>query len=116
MITVDKIINSFPKPTPKKIVGIPSYESIKYLNGDISTNTASVHSDLGDGNHGHLRLLVNPVIYATIFPVPYQPPANPAPPNTAGMTGPQITAANLTLRCRKRKFAEYIALQNALKN
>ena len=31
------------------------------------------------------------------------------------MTGPQITAANRQYNTDKRKFAEYVSLQNALK-
>ena len=115
MTTVDSLIEGFPKATPTKISGLPTYETIKRLNDDISANAASVHTDLGGGNHGHLGLTVSPTIYATVSGTPYTAPTSPAPPALTGLTGPQITAANRRYDSDKKKFAEFVALQNALK-
>lgn len=115
MTTVDSLIEGFPKATPTRIVGIPTYENIKRLNDDISANAASIHSELGGGTHGHLGLTVNPTIYATVSGTPYTAPTSPEPPVLTGFTGHQITAANRRYDSDKRKFAEFVALQNALK-
>ena len=115
MTTVDSLIDGFPKATPTKISGLPTYETIKRLNNDISANAALVHTDLGGGNHGHLGLTVNPTIYATVSGTPYVAPVSPDPPALAGFTGPQITAANRRYDAGKKKFANFVALQNALK-
>ena len=115
MTAVDSLIDRFPKPNPTNIVGIPTYESIKRLNDDISTNAASVHTSLGGGNHGHLGMTVSPAIYATISNTPFVPPPNPAQPNLTGFTGLQIMAANRHFDADKRKFTEFVALTNALK-
>ena len=115
MTAVDSLIEGFPKPNPTKIVGIPTYESIKRLNDDISANAASVHTDLGGGAHGYLGMTVSPAIYATISNTAFTRPPSPTAPALTGLTGPQITAANRRYDADKKKFAEFVSLSNALK-
>ena len=113
--TPESYIESFPKTTLTKVVGLPTYDTIKKINDELSQNAASVHTDLGGGNHGFLALTVKPTIYATISATAFAAPTNPAPPVLTGMTGPQISAENRRYDASRKKFAEYIALQNALK-
>ena len=79
MTAVDSLIEGFPKPNPTKIIGIPTYESIKRLNDDISAN---------GGSHGHLGMTVSPAIYATASRTPFVNPTIPDPPALTGLTGP----------------------------
>ena len=106
---------SFPKPGLTRIIGLPTYDTIKKVNDELSQNAASVHTDLGGGRHGFLGLTVKPTIYATISATPITAPTNPAPPVLTGLTGPQISATNRTYDTNRKKFADYVALQNALK-
>ena len=107
--------DNFPYPVLTKIVGTPTYDSIKVVNDELSANAASVHSDLGGGLHGHLAITMNATIYATISVTPFTAPTVPAPPVLAGMTAAQITALNRRYDADKAKFHQYVALQNSLK-
>ena len=86
MTTIESLIEGFPKPTPTRINGLPTYKTIKKLNDDISTNAASIASDLGGGAHGHLAITVTPAIYATVSNVLFNEPENPQPPNINNLT------------------------------
>ena len=107
--------DNFPYPVLTKIVGTPTYDSIKVVNDELSANAASVHSDLGGGLHGHLAITMNATIYATISATPFTAPTVPDPPVLAGMTAAQITALNRRYDADKAKFHQYVALQNSLK-
>ena len=113
--TPESYTESFPKPNLTKINGLPDYDTIKKINDELSQNAASVHTNLGGGNHGFLGLTVKPTIYATISATAFATPINPAPPVLTGLTGPQISAANRRYDADRKKFADYVALQNALK-
>ena len=44
----------------------------------IKANTSSVPSTLGGGQHGYIRVILSPVIYATLPPMhPFVPPDHP---------------------------------------
>ena len=115
MSTIDKLIEAFPIPTLTKIVGTPTYETIKTLNEELSTNAATISTTLGGGSLGHVGITVSPTIYATLSDTAFAPPTAPTAPVTAGMTGPQISAANRAYDKDKQTFQEYTLLQNALK-
>ena len=51
-------------PFIEKIHGEPSYESLKKLKNQLKTNTQSLSSYLGGGEHGHLGLVLIPEEYA----------------------------------------------------
>ena len=109
-------IKLFPKPMITKILGLPKYKTIKRTNDNVSQNAASVHTELGGGNHIFHALTVKPAIFNTISNTLFQAPSNPAKPNLAVMTGPQITAANRRYYTNCKKFQEYKALQNPSRN
>ena len=116
METHEAYIESFPQPALTKIDGKPSYDTLKIVNDELSANAASVHTELGGGAHGYLAITVSPTVYATLSATAFVPPTLPGPVVTTGLTGPQILAANCTYDTAKKKFKEYNALQNALKN
>ncbi len=80
----------------QKILGEPTYSDIRLLRTSLYENAASVYSNRGGGNCGHLGMLMDDTTYATISPTPWvdppEPPATPVlPPNP---TGPMITEAH----------------------
>jgi len=73
---------------------------------ELNSNSASIHSNLGDGQLGHLYLTISPTVYATLsaqeFLVPENPGAIPHIPDTA--TSRQATDARATHTEEKRIF------------
>ena len=67
----------FPKPDLSPIIGRPKFESLYRLIIDLQANVQSVHSNLGGGTHGHLRLIVTPTQYAILSTTPYDRPTHP---------------------------------------
>ena len=115
MTTIEKHIKAFPIPTLTKIVGTPTYETIKTVNNELSTNAATISTTLGGGTLGHVAITVSPKIYATLLATAFVSPTSPTPPVTAGMTRPQISAAKRTYDKAKQTFQDFTHLQNALK-
>jgi hypothetical protein len=76
-ISTDKIVDGFPHPNIAPIGGIPTYESIAELNLQLNANTASVQSNLGDGQLGLLALTVSPAVFNTLSAVAFVHPVNP---------------------------------------
>jgi hypothetical protein len=62
-----------------KIIGIPSYDTLLKLNQEIKSNAISVHSNLGEGQHGHLGLVISLNAYAFLANTPYDRPRHPVP-------------------------------------
>ena len=113
--SVETVLDSFPKQTITPIEGLPTYETIKLVNDELSANAASVHSTLGGGNHGYLGITVTTAVYATISNTAFASPTMHTQPNTAGLTGPQISALNRAYDANVKKFREYCAVEGALK-
>ena len=72
-IVVDRLPNPNILPVPKVL----SYENISGINLMLNANTASVHSNLGDGTHIHLVFFKSQTQYATIFNTIFVVPTNP---------------------------------------
>lgn len=99
-----------------KIIGKPTYASLKLLSTEITANAASVTSTLGGGFYGHLGLVLTPAKYASMpNAVPWETPVPPGPflPPTNG-TGPQIEAAKDVWRELKYSFELNHATEKAL--
>ena len=52
--TVENILENFPYPTLTPIAGVPDYESLSELHTQANSNSSSIQSNLGGGNHGLL--------------------------------------------------------------
>ena len=113
--SVETVLDSFPKQSIIPIEGLPTYEAIKWVNYELSANAASVHYTLGGDNHGYLGLTVAPAVYATISNTSSNAPTIPAQPNTAGLTGTQISELNRSYDSNVKKFREYCEVEGALK-
>jgi hypothetical protein len=114
---VESLISSFPHPTIPPIQGQPTYESITDVTRLLNTNAASIHSELGGGNHGHLILTISAAVYTTLSPTVFIAPANPGPNVIipAGATAPQISAATRLHKENLRQWREYNNVDAALK-
>ena len=60
--SIDKLVKAFPQPTIPPIVGVPTYETIYEVIMMLSSNAASVWTNLGCGTLGYLALVVTPAI------------------------------------------------------
>jgi hypothetical protein len=116
--SVEAFIESFPHPIIPPIEGLPTYESITDVTRLLNTNAASVHSELGGGQLGHLALTISPAIYATLSAIPFVEPANPGPvpilvPNVG--TAVQIQGLIRDHKESLRLWREYNNVDAALK-
>eukprot|EP00957_Ditylum_brightwellii_P199957 15243390-Ditylum_brightwellii.AAC.1 len=58
-------------------MGMPTWDSTRAIHLQLNANAASVPSDLGGGQHGHLGLLIGGAEYQTLTGHPFARPANP---------------------------------------
>jgi len=77
VLSVDDIIAKFPSKTIPTIQGEPDYASISNMVQLMYGNAASLPTTLGGGQHGHVGLIMTPILYATLSQVPYTNPADP---------------------------------------
>ena len=75
--TIDYINNSFMYPTLTKIHGYPTFVTLQKLKNQLKSNARAVSSDIGDGAHGHLGLVLTPQEYASVSDTPYELSAHP---------------------------------------
>jgi len=93
MISIENITEGFNFPQIPPIVGQPCYEIIAELQLKLNANAVSVQSNLGCGQLGHLWLIVQPAVYATISIVSFIPPPNlGATPIPQASTAAQIAS------------------------
>jgi hypothetical protein len=113
---VDTIMAGFPSQ-PDKIMGKPTYKTIRDLQDILEENTTSIDCGLGGGNSGYLRALLSAVEYATIpGTAPFIAPVNP------GHTAPPVAGAAAAIANQARvyeeayrKFQEYSDVTKALR-
>jgi len=115
--TTADIMGAFPSPSLSPIIGLPTYAAIAELHPLLNQNVASVDSDLGGGQHGHLALTVSTAVYATISVVLFVAPVNPGPHpiQVQGATAAQITEANCIHDATLHVWQQYQATDKALK-
>jgi len=115
--TTADIMGAFPNPSLTPIIGLPTYAAIAEIHLLLNQNAASVDSDLGGGQHGHLALTVSAAVYATISAIPFVAPINPGPHpiQAPGATAAQIAEANRIHDATLRVWRQYQATDKALK-
>ena len=72
-----------------RIIGKPTYESIRRLGHQLIANAACTSTTLGGGSHRYLGLVKSPTAYALVSATPFVRPAHP-PPLVAGGTASQV--------------------------
>ena len=79
MVSTENIKDTFPYPTIPKFPGRPDFDSIAAVHTKLKANAASIHSNLGGGNHGLLGLALQPGTYTILTGHVFEPPSNPGP-------------------------------------
>ncbi len=112
----DKIMANFPHKTLPRIIGPPTYETIRDMHLKINENCISVHSNLGNGVLGHLGISVTAAVYNTLSTIPFTPPVNPgtAPVFPNGAQGPEIANIRLVFDETQVIFNTYQNVQKAI--
>ena len=72
--SIKNIVDRFPLPTIDPIVGTPDYKSIADIHLNLTSNAASVQSNLGCGTLGLSFFNVSPAVYATLSDILFVPP------------------------------------------
>eukprot|EP00957_Ditylum_brightwellii_P095988 7313642-Ditylum_brightwellii.AAC.2 len=78
-LTVEDTLTDFPQPTIPKVNGEPSYETIHVVHTILQENAIPVHSDKGEGAHGHLALVLTSGHYQQVTGNIFAPPVHPGP-------------------------------------
>ena len=112
-----EIKDNFPYPTIPKFPGRPDFDAIAAVHTKLKANAASIHSNLGGGNHGLLGLALQPGTYTILTGHVFQPPDNPGPtaniPN--GLTGPQISELVREHEAKLKLWKLYTQVEQTLK-
>ena len=109
----------YPVKVLTKILGEPTYQSMFQLHSELIMNARSVASTRGGGASGHLALVITAAKYLAETGVAFNPPVHPGDPPVhpaAGITGPQITAADRLYDYRLKEFLTFRAVETALKS
>ena len=105
----------FEFPDLTKIQGEPDSESLYKIRNELRANAKSVYSNLSDGAHGHLALLMTAPQYAlvtnTVFTRPIHPGQLVIP---VGTTGPQAQVLRDHYKEQLRLFREVEGVEKAL--
>eukprot|EP00957_Ditylum_brightwellii_P015822 1191704-Ditylum_brightwellii.AAC.1 len=80
--TVADLEQSFPHTLIPEIQGSPTYEKLYEIQKLLMENAASVETQYGSGNHGHLGLAINPTRYNQEAGQHFVIPPNPGPTAT----------------------------------
>ena len=98
-------------------MGRPNHQAVTALEQLLYENGASIDSNLGGGNHGHLGVIMNDARYTTLTGHAFVPPINPGgtPIIPPGTTGPQIQRIQKTFENETQLFQKYRHVDNALK-
>ena len=115
--SIDKILEAMPHSSIPPIIGQPTYSSIHEIHQFLSSNAASIQSNLGCGTLGLIYLTLLPTVYATLSATLFVPPPNPG----ATATIPSTATALQTSSIRRAHddsqevFKEYDNTDKALK-
>jgi hypothetical protein len=105
----------FEFPELTKLQGEPNAESLFKLRNKLKANAQAVYSNLSDGAHGHLALVLSDVQYALITAQPFVRPVFPGPLTIpAGTTAPMATVLKEAHQEAIRIFREVQGVEKAL--
>ena len=65
--TINKLVEIFENPQIPLIDGDPTYVTLQGMHELLTSNAASVATNLGCGTLGHLCLTLSPTVYATLL-------------------------------------------------
>jgi hypothetical protein len=116
-LSVESIIAKFPIKSLPVITGEPDYALVNDMMQDLYTNAASLPTTLGGGQHGHIGIVMSPILYATISAVPYNQPVDPGPEPLFAANASQATKDNRRTQHKqeRRIFDHATNMEDALK-
>jgi hypothetical protein len=76
-LSSDDIVAKFPNKILPIIDDEPDYGTINNMVQLLYGNAASLPTSLGGGQHGHIGLIMTPLLYTTLSPTPYTAPNDP---------------------------------------
>eukprot|EP00957_Ditylum_brightwellii_P112631 8585723-Ditylum_brightwellii.AAC.1 len=88
--TPDEIKAKFPHPTLQQVEREPDYAAINTIMQQLYKNAATIPSSLGGGVHGHIRLVMEPMLYSSLFATAYNAPSAPTRATLAGNATSQV--------------------------
>jgi len=104
----------FPDLAPK-IHGEPDSESLYKIRNELRANAKSVYSNLSDGAHGHLALVMKATQYALVSNMAFVRPVHPGVLLVPGnATGPQTQVLCEHHKEQLRLFREVEGIEKAL--
>lgn len=105
----------FEFPELTKIHGEPDSESLLRMRNELKANAQSVYSNLSDGAHGHLALVLSDQQYGLITNAPFVRPVHPGVLTIPqGTTGPIIATRKDAHTEQHRLFREVTGVEKAL--
>jgi methyl-accepting chemotaxis protein len=106
----------FEFPELTKLHGEPTSESLFKLRNELKANAQAVYSNLSDGNHGHLALVLSDAQYAILTPQAFVRPLFPGSLLTipVGTTAPMATVMKEAHQEAIRIFREVQGVEKAL--
>jgi hypothetical protein len=105
----------FEYPELTKIHGKPNSESLFKLRNELKANAQSVYSNLSDGTHGHLALVLNDAQYALLYNATFVLPVHPGTIQTPnGTTVAMVTAMKDAHREQLCLFREVQGVEKAV--
>jgi hypothetical protein len=105
----------FEFPELTKLHGEPTSESLFKLRNELKANAQSVYSNLSDGAHGHLALVLSDAQYALLTNQPFVRPVHPGPlAIAAGTTAPMAAVMKEAHSEQIRLFREVQGVEKAL--
>ena len=115
--TVDKLVESFENLHIPPIDGEPKYATLHGMHELLNSNAASVATNLGCGNLGHLCLTLSPTVYVTLSITRVVPPLNPGatPVILDGATGPEAASIRYAHDAATLAFNTFANVDRALR-
>jgi hypothetical protein len=78
-LSVHDIVSKFPIKILPTINDEPDYGNINNMVQLLYGNAATLATTLGGGQHGHIGLIMTPILYSTLTATPYTQPIDPGP-------------------------------------
>jgi hypothetical protein len=120
--TVEDFMASFPHSILPTVEGEPDYQTINTTRKFIQANSRAIGTHLGEGNLGHLVLIISDVSYSNISPPTADAPTFWVRPNAPGRapatmdgTASQISAARHVWEEDVQTYRTYTSVQQVLK-
>eukprot|EP00957_Ditylum_brightwellii_P066026 5007924-Ditylum_brightwellii.AAC.1 len=82
--TPDEIKAKVPHPTLQRVEGEPDYAAIDTVMQQLYQNAAIIPSSLGGGAHGHIGLVMEPMLYSSLSATAYNALSAPTRATLAG--------------------------------